>query len=233
MLDSETFTSHRTTSLSQLLGDDLKIVPIEQDADEHGKYRAVIAEYFKPAAISKLTGKIEVIANDLLDRILPRGRCDFVEEFGKILPAAIFLDLYGLPQSDRSRFLQLSNTMMGSPSADERIAALRTIKSILEAEVGKRKEHPTGDLLSTWANAVIDGRPVTSAETMGGVMLLFTAGLDTVAALMAWTFRRGFPSAPSLARAQGWSCRSAIPKPCRSISSRYRSRSRLLPTRSC
>jgi len=50
MLDSETFTSHRTTSLSQLLGDDLKIVPIEQDADEHGKYRAVIAEYFKPAA---------------------------------------------------------------------------------------------------------------------------------------------------------------------------------------
>lgn len=188
LLDTETFTSVNTTSLSNLLGG-LDIIPIEVDPPAHGKYRALIAEFFKPKAVNLLREAITEQADALIDSFIDEGGCEFVEQFGKVLPASIFLSFFGLPKEQTARFLALSNRMMSSPSPEERVQSMRDIRDLLADELEARRTSPRDDVLSALAHGEIDGRPLTQNESLGGAMLLFIAGLDTVAALLGWIFR--------------------------------------------
>ena len=128
-------------------------------------------------------------ADELLDEIIPLGGCDFVDRFARVLPASIFLDLFGLPQEGMPQFLAWSTIVTTAPTAKARAEAMRIIRDYLQVQVADRRAKPADDLLSCWANGLVDGRPATDAEAIGGVMLLFVAGLDTVASIMGWMFR--------------------------------------------
>lgn len=189
LMDPVTFSSYKITGIASALGGDLKMVPLEADPPEHAKYRAVVSPFFTPRAIKGLEDAVRSRASGLIDAIITRHECEFMRDFGRILPAAIFLDLYGLPSSDASRFLKLSEVLFVSRSPTEKQAALHEILEIIKAETAKRRTDSKPDILSAWTNASFNGKPATEEEYLGGLLLLFAAGLDTVASTMGWIFR--------------------------------------------
>ena len=188
LMDTDTFTSTNTTSLSTLLGG-LNVIPIEADPPQHAAYRGIVSDFFKPKTVLKMTDLIRAQTEQLVNEFRDDGHCEFVQQFGKVLPAIVFLPLYGLPASEKEKFLVWSNTAISSPSAEVRVDAPSNIRNLVAGEVEKRRKMPCADILGTYTQAKIGNRPLTHEETLGGLLLLFTAGLDTTAALLGWTFK--------------------------------------------
>ncbi len=188
LLDTESFPSSGATIFGKILGG-LTFFPVEVDPPEHGKYRAIIAPFFKPAAMKAMESKIASRVDELIDGFLESGECEFISQFARILPATIFLDLVGLPTDRAADFLDWARTALDQvTTAEDKVAAMRRIRDYLADEVRSRVESPRDDTLSAIANGEIDGRPLTVDEATGGAMVLFLAGLDTVANLLGWIF---------------------------------------------
>jgi cytochrome P450 len=191
LMDTEAFPSSGATIFGKILGG-LVFFPVEVEPPEHSKYRRLMTPFFKPAAVNALADMITLRVDELLDPIVAKGECEFVSEFARILPATIFLDLMGLPQDRAHEFLDWAREAMDqSTSADDKVAAMCRIRDYLAGELAARKERPQDDtLLSALALGEIDGRPLDLNESVGGAMVLFLAGLDTVANVLAWLFYR-------------------------------------------
>lgn len=188
LLDTEAFPSSGATIFGKILGG-LTFFPVEVDPPEHGKYRAVLMPFFKPGAINAMNDIVTRRVDELLDKFLSDGECEFVSQFARILPGTIFLDLVGLPVDRADDFLDWARTAMDhATSADDKMAAMRRIRDYLAGEVLDRKKNPRDDMLSQLANGEVDGRPLTADEVTGGAIVLFLAGLDTVANLLGWVF---------------------------------------------
>lgn len=188
MMDTDSFSNVNATFFSRLLGG-LTFFPIEMDPPEHSKYRAILTPFFKPKKIAALEQVVRARANELIDRILDRGRCDFVSDFARPLPAAMFLDIMGLPATRSEEFCAWAREAMTAPDVEAKSAALRVIRDYLAEEMESRRLAPRNDTLSGIVNGEVDGRSVTMEEAMGCAVVMFVAGLDTVASQLAWTFR--------------------------------------------
>ncbi|MGD9542233.1 MAG: cytochrome P450 [Parvularculaceae bacterium] len=187
--DTESFSSVGATFFSTFLPG-LTFFPVEVDPPQHTKYRAIVAEHFRAARVKDLSGAIAARADSLLDGLISRGGCEFMSEFAKIFPAMIFLDLMGLPNSRAPEFLALAKRAFRSPDPEEKTAAMRQIQKCLAEEIEARRASPADGALSAIANGEIDGRKLTMDEAVGGAMVVFIAGLDTVASQLGWVFRQ-------------------------------------------
>jgi len=145
---------------------------------------------FDPDIHAVAAGKIMIERIDtLLDGIIAKGGCEFVAEFAKVLPATIFLDLVGLPRERADEFLKWADVSLCAPTPQERIAAMVCIRDYLASEIECRQKDPRNDILSALTNGEIDGRRLEFREALGGAMVLYIAGLDTVAGQLGWIFR--------------------------------------------
>src|SRR5690606_14939426 len=95
--DSETFSSVGLTPYPMLLGENWRLIPLEVDPPEHGKYRALLNPLFTPEKVEALDLDIRQLANQLIEKIAPRGQCDFNLDFARPFPTLIFLRLMGWP----------------------------------------------------------------------------------------------------------------------------------------
>lgn len=187
LLDTESFSSAGATLFGKLLGG-LTFFPVEIDPPEHEKYRAIIGPYFKPGSIAALKDIITARVDALLDDLLPKGGCEFLDDFSRILPATVFLDHMGAPLSRAREFLVWARSGLAAPSAEEKMQALRNIRDYLIEAVESRRADPQDDVLTKISLSEIDGRQITVDEAAGGALVLFFGGLDTVATQLGWIF---------------------------------------------
>lgn len=188
MMDTDAFPSSGATLMGKMLGG-LTFFPVEVEPPLHGKYRSIIAPLFKPAAINAFADKVIARVDGLLDSFAARGECEFVSEFARLLPGTVFLDFMGLPVERADEFLEWARLAMDQRSTpEEKVNSLRRIRDYLADCSRERMEKPTGDTLSNIANSSFEGRPLTVDEATGGAIVLFLAGLDTVANLLGWIF---------------------------------------------
>jgi len=188
LMNPEAFPSSGATVFGKMLGG-LKFFPVEVDPPEHAKYRALFAPFFKPAAVNAMKDSVTARADELIDAVIDQGQCEFVSQFARIFPASIFLDMMGLPQARRLDFLDWARSALDQNLLPEqKIGALRNIRDYLAEEIRARKARPLDDMLSSIANASVDGEVISVDDATGGAMVLFVAGMDTVANLLGWVF---------------------------------------------
>jgi cytochrome P450 len=180
--DAATFSSKIMRSNSAL-----SLIPLELDAPEHGKFRALMNPIFSPARMKQLERKVIDLARDLAAQCAAKGECDFVEDFAKPFPVGIFLDLMGLPQENMDRFLAWEALIMRDKQT--RASAMQEVSVYLQELIDDRRRNPTEDLITFAVTARIDDRPLTDAEVIGICVLLFIAGLDTVTSSFSFHFR--------------------------------------------
>jgi cytochrome P450 len=67
--------------------------PVNLDPPEHGQYRAPLQAAFSPKAMLALQNDIRTLANQLIDGVIAKGRCDFMVDIAEPPPVQVFLKL--------------------------------------------------------------------------------------------------------------------------------------------
>lgn len=171
-----------------------RILPLEADPPEHGPFRALINPWFAPKKLAELKGFTQDFAVELIERLKPRGECEFMEDFALQLPIAIFMRLTNLPMDDRKPLLRLAQ-MSTRGSGAERAEAHRSMSQYLLPVIAARRTRPGDDLLSAVIHGKIDGRPLSDVDLMSMLLTILFGGLDTVASTMGFiaNFLAGSP----------------------------------------
>jgi cytochrome P450 len=166
-----------------------RFIPLELDPPEHAAYRNVLTPAFTPRTVAGWGEQARALAIELIEGFRPRGACEFVADFAQHLPIVVFLNMCGLPLSDRHQLLQWVNASIRPIDQAAREQAGRNLGQYVSDRLAERRAHPGDDLLSRIVTTEVQGRLMTveECESMGRGVL--GGGLDTVAASMAFAAR--------------------------------------------
>lgn len=156
--------------------------PITMDPPEHTKYRAPLQKTFSPRAAINQIEEIRALADDLIDKVIGQGHCDFIPAIAEPLPVTVFLRMMGLPISRLAEFRELVHEFLAKTLENEMNAASmsRKIADAMLPDILARKDDPRDDIISLLWATQIDGEPMTVELMEDYAVLLFIAGLDTV-----------------------------------------------------
>ncbi|ASG22198.1 cytochrome P450 [Nitrospirillum viridazoti] len=183
--DPERF-SHRRVTLPPMPPEMPPQIPLELDPPVHAAYRRPLTRALLPKVVNALEAKVNDTAVSLIEGLKPRGECDFVADFAKILPIVVFLDLVDLPRADSPGLLELTEDAVRGTTMEVKQRAHAGVAAYLHPWVTARRERPGDDLLSVIVNADIDGERIGFGEAMAFASLVLFGGLDTVASVLGF-----------------------------------------------
>ena len=168
---------------------------IHMDAPEHGKYRRLTNDWFKPASVRRLNDRLVELSEQAVARLEELGgECDFAVEIALPFPLQVILKILGLPESDYPRMLTLTQQLFGAEDPDLQRAEvspevqaqiLGDFYAYFTGITAARRENPGDDLATLIANGTIDDAPMPDLETMGYYVIIATAGHDTTSSAMS------------------------------------------------
>ena len=164
------------------------LIPEMLDAPEHGKWRKVLGPLFSPGAVDAMAANIRARFAEILDDVVDRGHCDFVADVALRFPNTIFLELMGMPIEDAPRFQRWETAMVHAPdtTAESFMTAVTEVMQYFSQMVAERFANPGNDLISRATTWKIDGEPIAQQDLLSFCLLMFQAGLDTVAAQLTY-----------------------------------------------
>ncbi|MEM8924809.1 MAG: cytochrome P450 [Actinomycetota bacterium] len=168
---------------------------IHMDVPDHGKYRRLTNDWFKPASVRRLQDRLDQLSREAVATLEARGgRCDFAVDVALPYPLQVILKILGLPEGDYDRMLVLTQQLFGQedpdlqrePASPEAAAqVLMDFYQYFTELTAHRRSSPTDDLASLIANGTIDDAPLPDLETMGYYVIVATAGHDTTSSAMS------------------------------------------------
>lgn len=168
-------------------------IPEMLDGKLHVSWRQLITPLWTPAAIEKMRPKLRQRFAEVLDAVAEKGSCDFVKDIALLFPNVIFMDLMGLPREDADQFqawevaiLHSNATHEGAP--ERQMEAMMAVVGYFMQLIEQRRAEPADDMLSYVLAAKIDGEPIPEQDILDFCLLMFMAGLDTVAAQLTYSF---------------------------------------------
>lgn len=180
------------------LGVDIRTL-IHMDEPDHGMYRKLTSDWFKPASVRRLNDRIHELSAEAVAKLESLdGEADFYRDIALSFPLQVILSILGLPDSDYPRMYKLTQELFGAQDPDlqrevkspeEMVEVLMDFYGYFSALTADRQEHPVDDLASLIANGAIDDSPIPDLERMGYYVIIATAGHDTTAAAMAGGLR--------------------------------------------
>jgi len=164
----------------------ISLLPINLDPPSHTDARKIIMPMFSPGAVATMRDRIRETAASYIDRVVDRGSCEFVSEIGHQFPINIFMMLVDGSMADRDLLVGMTERYMHSPEPAKRAAGFKDLSTFLGAMIDQRRLHPGDDLISRILAGSILGQPLTNDEILGEVILVYLAGLDTVAGMLTF-----------------------------------------------
>jgi cytochrome P450 len=163
-------------------------IPEMLDPPLHTKWRQLLGPTFSPGAVASLQPRVEQRFAEILDDIAPRGRCDYVADVALRFPNTIFMEIMGLPVSEAEQFQAWETAILHGRQGEERtFQAMNEVVAYFAELIAERRSQPRDDLLSSALGYRIDGEPVSDNDLLAMCLLLFMAGLDTVAAQLSYS----------------------------------------------
>ncbi|MGA9103009.1 cytochrome P450 [Aeromicrobium sp.] len=159
------------------------IMLINQDPPEQTRTRQIISRGFTPRSINAMHETLIGRANTIIDDAIAKGSGDFVSEVAAELPLQAIADLLGVPQEDRRKLFDWSNTMMSFDDPDFEgmpdVAAAEILGYAMGLAEERRKE-PKDDIITKLITADVDGHGMLGEDEFGYfVIMLAVAGNET------------------------------------------------------
>jgi cytochrome P450 len=166
-----------------------KWIPEMLDPPLHTKWRQLLGPWFAPGAVERYKPRIHEVINEILDEIQDQGHCDYVADVALRFPNTIFMEIMGLPVSDASQFQVWETAILhaGPSNQDVALQAMMDVMGYFGGLIAERRKDPKQDILSTALTWSIDGEPVTDDDLLAFCLLMFMAGLDTVAMQLSYS----------------------------------------------
>lgn len=183
-------TSEELKQLPQLpeVVRDLKQNMLDLDNPDHARLRALVHKGFTPRRIEQLRGRVQQIANELLDKAEAKGTMDLIAEYAFPLPITVIMELLGLPAEDQAQFRAWSEQSITGNAVTEltesQLAATGAIVDYLKELVEVRRKHPEDDLITALVQAEEAGDRLNVSEMLAMMVLLLIAGHETTSNLI-------------------------------------------------
>ena len=150
------------------------------DPPEHDRHRGILQTVFTSRAVAERREDIRLTTNRLIDDVIDRGECDFVEDIAVELPLTVTANMLGVPLEDRAKLFGWTNQFADtSVSTEEKMTAMGELGGYLSDLIAERRERPTDDLLSRLIHAEVDGERLNDAELMAHFAQLMNGGNET------------------------------------------------------
>ena len=165
---------------------------VYKDDPDHARLRRLVNKAFTPRRVQQMTGEIERIVAELLDKVEQRGSetIDLVNDVAVPLPLSVISTMLGVGDDDRDQFHVLVERFvvrLGSGSAADAMRAVPTARklyAVLERLAEQRRAEPDDGLISALLAASDDGDSLSPDEVIAMIFLLMLAGHDTTANLI-------------------------------------------------
>jgi cytochrome P450 len=165
---------------------------LQQDPPDHTRLRGLVVKAFTARRVEDMRPRIQQVVDQTLDRIIPRGKMDLIEDFAFRLPVTIICDMLGIPEEHREAFYAGSRDggriLEPVPMTPEEIKKSNagTIMSQMYFHqlFELRRKQPGDDLTTQLVQAEEDGHKLTNEELTANIILLFGAGHETTVNLI-------------------------------------------------
>jgi len=180
--DPETFCSSGSSR------PDAPAIPSMINVDDplHKRRRNLVNRGFTPRRVADHEPRIREICRELIAKVAPLGRCDFVKDLAAPLPMIVIGDMLGVAPEDRDRLLRWSDELIEGTSStappEATQAAGRAFGEYAEYHrrvVAERRARPGDDLISVLVRAEIDGERLSDDELLQESLLILVGGDET------------------------------------------------------
>jgi hypothetical protein len=165
---------------------------LQQDPPDHTRLRGLVVKAFTARRVEDMRPRIQQIVDETLDRIIPQGRMDLIEDFAFRLPVTIICDMLGIPEEHREVFYKGSRDggriLDPVPLTPEEIAQANMSNAMarmyFEQLFEMRRRNPGDDLTTQLVQAEEAGDKLSNEELTANIILLFGAGHETTVNLI-------------------------------------------------
>jgi len=155
------------------------LYPEESDPPQHTAWRSALNPHLSPMAVASYEPRIREDVNTLIDRFIDKGGCEFIGEFGAILPGwAFFKNILGVPVDDLAMLVNGVEQGTFAQPVSERANHFAKVFEYLGRYLEKRsKEPPRGDMVDTiLAGVTYEGGEAAPWEHKLSVLVDITFG---------------------------------------------------------
>ena len=166
---------------------------LQQDPPDHSRLRGLVVKAFTARRVEDMRPRIQQIVDQTLDRVIPNGSMDLIEDFAFRLPVTIICDMLGIPEEHREVFYSGSRDggriLDPVPLSPEEIAKGNATYMMTQMYFQQlfelRRKQPGDDLTTQLVQAEEeDGSKLTNEELTANIILLFGAGHETTVNLI-------------------------------------------------
>ena len=181
--DPKTFSSHRAPRPH---GDHLPMM-ISMDDPDHTRHRKLVSRGFTPRRVRDHEATIGRICTQIVDRVAPKGACDFVWDIAAPLPLLLIADMLGFPPDAYDDLLRWSDDLIRAttidPSPQVAEAGFTAMLQFREFQLGviadRRAKPPQDDLVSILCYAEIAGERLDDESIISESLLILIGGDET------------------------------------------------------
>lgn len=162
------------------------------DPPQHTRYRRLVEHAFRPKATAAREPAMRRFAQEILDAVIPKGRCEFVGEVAVQMPMRVMYHVLGVRDEDYRRVVDLTNTALLADDPDfaaSREAGFAASMQLMEfgaALAADHRRHSRDTLTMEVLDSEIDGQRITDAEFGKFFNNLIAGGLETTRNTLAW-----------------------------------------------
>jgi len=197
-----TFSADRTPSPEQLSAMGMSAIgPIAQvmvkqmlflDPPAHTRLRSLAATVFSPRRVKVLEEHIRSIANDLIDKVLAKGRMNVMSDIAEPLPAIVTAELLGVPVEDHDQlkdwskdFAEMLGNYQHNPNRIPKVLkSTEEMTKYFKAQIAEQREHPREGLIQSLLSAEIHGDRLSEEEAIANTIVTMVGGQETTTNLI-------------------------------------------------
>ncbi|MDQ0382792.1 cytochrome P450 [Amycolatopsis thermophila] len=194
--DPETYPQQGTLNTSWT---GTRHIPLRLNPPEHHAYRKMLMGMFSPRRLAQMEPLVRRVARERIGAFERSGSCELVTDYAISLPAATFCGLLGLPLSDFPVYHEISWGLVyeaerlrreqGEEAAQKfRKELLGRVEATVADLIPRRRSRPGEDIISFLLKAAVFDRPLTDDEIVNIATLMFFAGTDSTAGMIAYSF---------------------------------------------
>ena len=150
------------------------------DNPEHGRWRRIFQKIFLPQHVKRWGDSIvDPVVMRLLEKFLPDGKADLVEQFTLRYPFEVIFNQLNLPESDIRTFQRLAAGQTDYVNYDKAVEAGGKLGDYFVGLIEERRRNPGNDLVSLLANTEVDGEYLPELVLISFLRQLMNAAGDT------------------------------------------------------
>jgi cytochrome P450 len=158
------------------------------DPPQHTAYRKLIRNEFTAPVTAERIPRMQALARQIVDEVIEKGECDFVNEVAGEMPSYVIAEMMGLPLDDGRELYKLTEIIHTAAANTASTSGMEAVFKMFEygrGVIAEKRARPKDDLATKILEAEVDGKRLDDMEFLLFFLLLIDAGGDTTRNLLS------------------------------------------------